>query len=73
MCRRLQVEERMLSKVSGIKSSRVVVANSMFEGTWSCDVLCIVRVSLIRRKGSWSIGTAVVAKTKESRNCLPFT
>jgi hypothetical protein len=32
MCRRLQVEERMLSKVSGIKSSRVVVANSMFAG-----------------------------------------
>jgi hypothetical protein len=51
MCRRLQVEERMLSSVSGIKSSRVMVANSMFEGTWSCDVLCIVRVSLIRRKG----------------------
>lgn len=32
MCRRMQVEERVLSSVSGIKSSRVMVANDMVKG-----------------------------------------
>jgi hypothetical protein len=55
MGRRLQAEKRMLSSVSGIKSSRVMVANGMFAGNM---VERRAVYSLIRRKGSRSVGTA---------------